>query len=218
MGFLARFLICVPESTIGSRVYKQAPEATPKLDRFTDQCLKKLRQKTDLGNPRILNLSDDAHRVWVEYFNFVEAAQGKDGPYEYHTAAASKSAEQAARIAGVFTLLSEDHAVEVGLEAMQQGITIAQWFLDESLRLRGHLSISKNQHNTASLLDWLKALGTDDEKPLKVGDLLKYGPRPIRDKKDRDSAVKLLTDLGWIQVRKWRNSKIILLHPSIRKK
>ena len=55
----------------------------------------------------------------------MEAAQGKDGPYEYHTAAASKSAEQAARIAAVFTLLSADHAVEVGLEAMQQGITIA---------------------------------------------------------------------------------------------
>ena len=83
----------------------------------------------------------------------------------------------------MFTLLSEDHAVEVGLEAMQQGITIAQWFLDESLRLSGHLSITKGQHNAASLLDWLKELEPDDEKPLKVGDLLKFGPRPIRRKK-----------------------------------
>jgi hypothetical protein len=218
MGFLARFLICVPESTIGSRVYKQAPEATPKLDRFTDQCLKKLRQKTDLGNPRILNLSDDAHRVWVEYFNFVEAAQGKDGPYEYHTAAASKSAEQAARIAAVFTLLSADHAVEVGLEAMQQGITIAQWFLDESLRLSGHLTTSRGQRHAEILLEWLKELEPDDEKPLRVGELLQIGPRPIRKKKERDEAVKVLSELGWIQVLKWRNSRIILLHPSIRKK
>ena len=147
----------------------------------------------------------------------MEESQGKDGPYEYHTAAASKRAEQAARIAGVFTLLSEDDPKEVGLVAMQQGIKIAQWFLDESLRLSGHLSISKNQHNTASLLDWLKELETDDEMPLKVGDLLKFGPRPIRKKKDRGDAVKLLTDFGWIQVRKWRNSKIILLNPSIRK-
>ena len=218
MGFLARFLICVPESTIGSRVYKQAPEATPKLDRFTDQCLKKLRQKTDLGNPRILNLSDDAHRVWVEYFNFVEAAQGKDGPYEYHTAAASKSAEQAARIAAVFTLLSADHAVEVGLEAMQQGITIAQWFLDESLRLNGHLTTSRGQRHAEILLEWLKELEPDDEKPLRVGELLQIGPRPIRKKKERDEAVKVLSELGWIQVLKWRNSRIILLHPSIRNK
>ena len=218
MGFLAPFLICVPESTIGSRVYKQAPEATPKLDRFTDQCLKKLRQKTDLGNPRILNLSYDAHRVWVEFFNFVEAAQGKDGPYEYHTAAASKSAEQAARIAAVFTLLSEDHAVEVGLKAMQQGITIAQWFLDESLRLSGHLTILRGQRHAEILLEWLKELEPDDEKPLRVGELLQIGPRPIRKKKERDEAVKVLSELGWIQVLKWRNSRIILLHPSIRKK
>ena len=218
MGFLARFLICVPESTIGFRVYKQAPEVTPKLDKFTDQCLKKLRVKTDLANPKTLHLSDDAHRVWVEYFNFVEEAQGKEGPYEYHTAAASKSAEQASRIAGVFTLLSEDDPKEVGLEAMQQGITIAQWFLNESLRLSGHLSISKSQQNAASLLEWLKELEIDNEAPLKVRDLLNFGPRPIRKKKERDDALKILADLGWIQIRKWRNSKIILLHPSIGKK
>ena len=218
MGFLARFLICVPESTIGFRVYKKAPEATPKLDRFTNQCLKKLRHKTDLANPQILPLSDEARRIWVEYFNFVEIAQGKDGPYEYHTAAASKSAEQAARIAGVLTLINLDDPNEVGLVDIERGIKIAQWFLDESLRLSGHLSISKSQQNAASLLEWLRELEIDNEAPLKVGDLLKFGPRPIRKKRDRDDAVKILADLGWIQVRKWRNSKIILLHPFIGKK
>ena len=110
----------------------------------------------------------------------MEAAQGKDGPYEYHTAAASKSAEQAARIAAVFTLLSADHTVEVGLEAMQQGITIAQWFLDESLRLSGHLTTSRGQRHAEILLEWLKELEPDDEKPLRVGELLQIGPRPIR--------------------------------------
>ena len=202
---------------IGFRVYKQAPEATPNLYAFNDQCLKKLRQKTDLANPQILTFSNEAHRFWEEYYNFVERAQGKDGPYEYHTPSASKSAEQAARIAAVFTLLSEDNAKEVGLLNIQRGIKIAQWFLEESLRLSGHLSISKGQQNAASLLEWLKDLEIDNETPLKVGDLLKFGPRPIRKKKERDDAVKILADLGWIQVRKWRNSKIILLHPSIGK-
>ena len=217
MGFLGRFLICVPESTIGFRVYKQAPEATPNLDAFNDQCLKKLRQKTDLANPQILTFSNEAHRFWEEYYNFVERAQGKDGPYEYHTPSASKSAEQAARIAAVFTLLCEENSKEVCLLNIQRGIKIAQWFLDESLRLSGHLSISKSQQNAASLLEWLRELEIDNEAPLKVSDLLKFGPRPIRKKRDRDDAVKILADLGWIQVRKWRNSKIILLHPSIGK-
>ena len=63
-----------------------------------------LRTKTDLGQLPVIHLSKKAHKEWVEYFNFVEAAQGQDGPYEYNTAVASKSAEQAARMAGVFTL------------------------------------------------------------------------------------------------------------------
>ena len=52
--------------------------------------------------------------------------------------------------------MSEDHAVEVGLEEMQQGITIAQWFLDESLRLNGHLTTSRDQRHAEILLEWLK--------------------------------------------------------------
>ena len=217
MGFLARFLVCIPESTIGFRFYKQAPEFTPKLDKFNEQCLKKLRKKTYLAKPQILPLSDDAHRIWVDYFNLVEEAQGRGGPYEYNTAAASKSAEQAARIAAVFTLFNEDEALEVGLEAMKQGISIAKWFLDESLRLTSHLTTTNAQRHGVILLEWLKKIEIDNEAPLKVGDLLKFGPRPIRKKTVRDDAVKMLADLGWIQVRKWRNSKIILLHPSIRK-
>jgi putative DNA primase/helicase len=217
MGFLARFLVCIPESTIGFRLYKQAPEFTPKLDKFNDQCLKKLRKKTYLAKPQILPLSDDAHRIWVEYFNLVEEAQGRGGPYEYNTAAASKSAEQAARIAAVFTLFNEEEVLEVGLEAMKQGISIAKWFLDESLRLTSHLTTTNAQRHGLILLEWLKKLEIDNEAPLKVGDLLKFGPRPIRKKTDRDDAVKMLAELGWIQVRKWRNSKIILLHPSIKK-
>ena len=217
MGFLARFLICIPESTIGHRLYKQAPEDTPKLDKFNEQCLKKLRKKTNLAKPRILPFSDDAYSIWVDYFNFVEVAQGKYGLYEYNTAAASKSAEQAARIAAVFTLFNEDEALEVGLEAMKQGISIAKWFLDESLRLTSHLTTTNAQRNGEILLEWLKKHNAEDEKPLRVGELLQKAPRPIRKKTVRDDAVKLLADLGWIQVRKWRNSEVILLHPSIRK-
>ena len=68
------------------------------------------------------------------------------------------------------------------------------------------------------LLEWLRELKPDDENPLKVGDILQIGPRPIRRKKERDEAIKVLSELGWIQVVKWKNRRIILLHPSISKK
>ena len=84
-------------------------------------------------------------------------------------------------------------------------------------RLTSHLTTTNAQRHAEILLEWLIKLEIDNEAPLKVSDLLKFGPRPIRKKKERDDAVKILADLGWIQVRKWRNSKIILLHPSIGK-
>ena len=93
------------------------------------------------------------------------------------------------------------------------GIKIAKWFLDESLRLSGHLTISRVQSHAEMLLEWLRKIQKDDEMPLKVGDILQNGPRPIRKKKERDDAVKVLSELGWIQVVKWKNSRIILLHP-----
>ena len=105
----------------------------------------------------------------------------------------------------------------MGLEAMKQGISIAKWFLDESLRLTSHLTTTNAQRNGEILLEWLKKHNAEDEKPLRVGELLQKAPRPIRKKTVRDDAVKMLADLGWIQVRKWRNSEVILLHPSIRK-
>ena len=68
------------------------------------------------------------------------------------------------------------------------------------------------------LLEWLRELELDDENPLKVGDILQIGPRPIRRKKERDEAIKVLSELGWIKVVKSKNRRIILLRPSISKK
>ena len=81
MGFLARFLICVPETTIGNRLYVPAPEETHKLDLFNDICLNRLRTKTDLGQLPVLHLSENAHKKWVDYLNDVKVAQGKNGSY-----------------------------------------------------------------------------------------------------------------------------------------
>ena len=216
MGFLARFLICVPETTIGNRLYVPAPEETPKLDLFNDICLNHLRTKTDLGQLPVIHLSQKAHKEWVEYFNFVEAAQGLDGPYEYNTAVASKSAEQAARMAGVFTLYGDEDRKVIDEEEMVMGISVAKWFLDESMGLQSEIGISHRHHKADELLNWLKRLKQDDDQPLLLSELIQLGPRCIRTKKDRDEAVETLSNHGWIKKERWENKNIIQLHPSIR--
>ena len=217
MGFLARFLICVPKTTIGGRLYVPAPEFTPKLNTFIEMCLTHLRTKTDLATVPTLNLSSEAQKEWVDFFNIIEAAQGSEGDYEFHTATASKIAEQAARIAGVFTLFGNENPKEIDVKTMKMGIDVAKWFLEESLGLKGEMATSKVQRNAANLLDWLKKLKQDDKEPLKLSDLLQIGPRCIRSKKERDAAVEILCNYGWIQIRNCKNRKVILLHPSIKK-
>ena len=96
-------------------------------------CLTHLRTKTDLATVPTLNLSSEAQKEWVDFFNIIEAAQGREGDYEFHTATASKIAEQAARIAGVFTLFGNENPKEIDVKTMKMGIDVAKWFLEESL-------------------------------------------------------------------------------------
>ena len=92
-----------PKSTIGERIYSNAPDETPHLDRFEKRCLEHLRTKTLLDSTPILYLSKEAKKIWEDYFNDIERAQAKGGDLEDFTSAASKSAEQAARISAVFS-------------------------------------------------------------------------------------------------------------------
>ena len=69
------------------------------------------------------------------------------------------------------------------------------------------------QRHAEMLLECLRELDPDDENPLKVGDILQIGPRPIRRKKERDEAIRVLSELGWIQVVKWKNLRIIFVPP-----
>ena len=216
MGFLARFLISIPDSTIGQRIYSRAPSNTPKLDSFVDCSLEHLKKPSDLEKPKILRLSPEAHELWVCYYNHIEKAQAKGGDYEDHTAAASKSAEQAARIAGVYALFGKNEIEEVGAHDMEMAIHVASWYLDESMRLSAQMGMTKAYINATRLLEWLKSQKEDDHEPLKLSDLLQLGPRVIRTVDARKDAVNILVKHGWIQVKSWHNKLMILRHPSIR--
>ena len=83
-------------------------------------------------------------------------------------------------------------------------------------RLSSQMGKTKAHINASRLLEWLKNINEDDQEPLKQSDLLQKGPNPIRNKDKRDSAVKILSEQGWIQVKNWKSNKVILKHPLIR--
>lgn len=142
-GFLARFLITEPPSAIGTRLRRTDPEvaevAKVAASRRASEVLshpKPLSQDDPQKlAPRALVLSANAKELLHQYAEVTERAQALGGDLESIRGFASKSAEQAARIAGVLTLWSDLNAPEVTASTMSDAIELAQFYLFEAKRL-----------------------------------------------------------------------------------
>ena len=106
-GFLARFLIAWPESTQGFRRYTDPPETWPALDKFKRVISERLNQPVPIGDtgllsPATLPLRPDAKAVWIQFYDAIESELAAGGELYEVRDAASKSADNAARLAALF--------------------------------------------------------------------------------------------------------------------
>ncbi len=202
-GFLPRFLITHPVSTIGTRL-----QADVRDDNFYGMGSFDYRLSTILETklpvnertlelkPRLLPLSAEARQLLAAYSDEVELKQAPNQPYRNITGFASKSAEQAARIAGVLTLWEDLHAQEVSAETMQNGITLARYYLVESNRLISGAMVGADIDQAEKLRGWL--MDTWQEADIMSRDVVQCGPNCIRDSILAKKALKILETHGWI--------------------
>ncbi|MEM6497143.1 MAG: YfjI family protein, partial [Pseudomonadota bacterium] len=108
-GFLPRFILCEPASTIGTRLQSRVKKSGPALTSFRTRLRSILEtplpMDTETGelSTRTIQLSSEARAHLSAYSDRIELEQKPSGSYADITGYASKSAEQAARIAGVIT-------------------------------------------------------------------------------------------------------------------
>ncbi len=108
-GFLPRFLICEPPSTIGTRLHGKMRPENGRLAAFSDRLRTILEtalpmdEETRGLKPRVLGLSPEARATLIDFADEIEMRQAPGGDLAHVTGYASKAAEQAARIAGVLT-------------------------------------------------------------------------------------------------------------------
>jgi putative DNA primase/helicase len=113
MGFLARFLFAWPQSTMGGRFYRIGDMECPELAAYDRRITHLLDHKLPTEGqdmalaPPVIPLDDDARAVWIEFHDDVEKQLGRLGDFRDVTDFAAKCAENAARIAGVFSCLRE---------------------------------------------------------------------------------------------------------------
>lgn len=218
IGFFSRFLMCEPESTIGTRYYQPPPAGTPSLKRFQARVAELLLppaefDENDELTTRYLDPSTEATEVWINFFDEVEEAVNPDHDYEGIKDVASKAAENASRIACCLHVFAHGAEAPIRAETMRHACSLMRWYLDEAIRF------SQKHGETIEIIDaelleqWLvghhKKLGQDKAADtLTVNMIRRMGPNRLRSSRPRlDGGLQLLQDYGRIRVQKIPGSK-----------
>jgi hypothetical protein len=220
VGALARFLICQPESTMGSRAYRPMT-AEPRELLAWDHRLRELlehplpiRDRGGSGNelyPPILRFTEAGFAAWRAFYNKIEMQLAPAGEFATMRDFASKIAEQAARIAAIFHVIEHGPGGAIGKDAVEAGCVLAEWHLVEARRVLG-LGIAPDMLEGALvLLDWLKK----QEAPPSLKDILQFAPNRVRNKKRRDAAITMLTVHALARLEDRGGTKRLILSPRI---
>jgi len=200
-GFVARCLLCWPESTAGQRDYKPIDLTVDADVRcYNTRLLDILRADLPIAPgtrnelaPRQLPLDPGAKRLWVAFHNHVEHQLGDEQPLAPIRGLGSKAAEHTLRIAGVLTLADDLAASEINGEHLKGGIALVQFYLTEALRLVDAGTANSDLILAEKLLAWAQQY--DHIYPQRI---YQYGPNGIRDKQTAHRLASILEEHGWL--------------------
>lgn len=212
-GFLARFLITEPPSAIGTRLRQTADNvadvaivaASERLSEILAHPFLTSENNPQELTPPTLSLSSGAKQLLFDYYQITERAQAPGGDFEQVKSFASKSPEQAARIAGVLTLWKDLGASVVNKEIMASAISLAQFYLVEAKRLAEAATVSGEINRAEQMRLWILerwpsvAVG-QNRSPLTIvpRDVVLMGPNSLRETTIVKKLMKILADHGWL--------------------
>ncbi|KIN78796.1 YfjI family protein [Sulfitobacter mediterraneus] len=212
-GFLARFLITEPPSAIGTRLGQTGENvadvaivaASARLSGILGHPMPTVEGNLHELEPRALRLSDEAKKLLFGYYRSTELEQAPGGKLEQVKSFASKSPEQAARIAGVLTLWSDLGATIVNSEAMICAIELAQFYLWEAKRLAEAATVSEEIDRAEMLRHWILdswptiAAGQNrDAATIVPRDVVVMGPNTLRETNAVKKLMSVLESHGWL--------------------
>lgn len=158
-GFLSRFLVAWPESTQGFRPFTEAPANWPALAAFNMRIASILGQPAPVDedgalSPPLLPLTAEAKAAWVAFHDAIESELASGGELYDVRDVASKTADNAARLAALFQVF-EGAGGAIGAEAFESASRIAAWHLNEAQRFFGELALPAELADAARLDSWL---------------------------------------------------------------
>lgn len=218
-GFLARFLVAWPESTQGHRPFTEAPENWPYLAAFHRRITAILHQPVPIDEdgaltPALLALAPDTKAAWVEYHDAIESELVSGGELYDVRDVASKSADNAARLAALFQHFEHGTGGTIGLDSFERASRITAWHLSESRRFFGELALPAELADAARLDSWLIEYCQRARTHLvPTREAQRLGP--IRDKEKLAAAWRELAELDRVRVVQEGRRKTMKVNPAL---
>jgi len=200
-GFLARFLVSWPESTQGTRNFTKAPALWPALGKFNNRLTVILNRRAPIDDdgaltPDMLTLAPDAKAAWVAFHDAIEVELSTGGELYDVRDVASKTADNAARLAALFHTFTGSIG-PIDIEAMESAARLTAWHLTEARRFLGELAMPPELANPARLESWLLDYCMREKTDrVPTREIQRMGPGGLRDKAVFTEAVKELAELG----------------------
>lgn len=227
-GFAARFLVAYPESTQGNRTLSLDELSTPthknalnlfysRINTLLEQHLGNINNKGQLDLPT-LRLSTEALQVWVDYFNNIESTLKAGGTFEDYSDIASKSADNAARLAGLFHLFGGgDISEPINSKCMYSACQVAIWHLYEAKRFYDGVAVPTEIHNATKLEIWLKQYFKQhqDSTIARKTLLQRVGYAPLRKSGTLNEALEILETANRIRQFKEQDITVYELNPEL---
>jgi len=213
-GFLARCLIAYPPSTMGNRFYREPPKTIDGLDVYEKHITDCLNYSQDLTREGCINLptlsfSPAAKHIWVTFFNQVETGLKSQGIWRDINDFASKSAENAARLAALFHLFNGADG-DIQAESIEQAIAIIQWHLEETRRLLAPFPAETQYEDAEKLMNWLLSKKLRETTPRAI-----QQSSPVRQRERRDNALSVLVEHDWVRLINRDNQAMIEVNPNV---
>ncbi|MCK9638029.1 MAG: DUF3987 domain-containing protein [Methylobacter tundripaludum] len=217
-GFLARFLVAWPSSTQGYRPFTEPPETWPKLARFNQRITEILNTAPPINDgklePAMLTLTPAAKQAWIAFHDALEAELRSGGELYDVRDVASKTADNAARLAALFHVFTHGMGGAVDVDCFEGASRIAAWHLSESRRFFGELVLPVELANATRLDTWLVDYGKRERTHIiPRREAQRFGP--VRDKDALKQALQELDELGRVRLLMEGRRKDILINPAL---
>lgn len=209
-GLLARFLLAAPPSLDGTKArmrdenaeaeralaMQAAHDLAPYNQAIGTLLRAGIRWKNEADraagvNMDALDLTPEARALYVQFSNAVGRKLGPNGELATIKPFASKLAENAVRLAGVLTLMSDDRATAIDGQTLAQAIELAEYYAAEALRLIDAANVAPDLKRADAVLQWMRSR---NRRVFGLAEIYQYGPKTVRTAKAARAAMQTLAD------------------------